>query len=159
MARSEQLDPMSGATIRCGAGEAHMIRFALAAQAFLAASLLGCAHGPPSSATAHADDVAQQPEPIREGDSLAEVRRKLGGHATEEQLSPTEKMLSALYSAPCPDIPAEPTDLSRPACGVGQLLTIRLRIDRVVSLEWGDPRSLPEPGQPVPGPSGGTPER
>lgn len=116
-----------------------MIRTTLVLPAAVAASLLACAHGPEAP---QADDpAATQPgePPIREGDSLAAVRRKLGDGADVRTLSPTEKVLSAMYPAACRDVPAAPGDLSRTPCGAGRLLTVRVRDDRVVSLEWGEP--------------------
>jgi hypothetical protein len=100
----------------------------------LLAVLLSCAHAPGAGAGGGGEGAA-----IREGDSLAEVRRKVGEDASVRAISPTEKVLSALYPSPCPDVPAGPADLSRPACGTLRLLTIRLHEDRVVSVEWGDP--------------------
>jgi hypothetical protein len=108
------------------------------------AALSACAHAPataPSSSTQPATTSAK--EIPAEGDSLNTVRRKLGDGATEKLVSPTERVLSALYSGACPDLPSGPGNLSQPACGTGKVLTVRVRGDRAIVIEWGDPRGAP----------------
>lgn len=114
----------------------------------LAAALLACAHEARVS-----DELPQAPPPesaFHRGDSLAQVSRQLGGHGDVRMISPSEKVLTALYPVPCPDVPGRSADLSRPPCAAARLLTLRFLDDRLISFEWGDPPADPPRAAPLP---------
>lgn len=109
---------------------------------------LGCAHQATrtdASATSASPPTAEQPvdgaSPVALGESLDEVRKRLGPGAVEELLSPTERAISVLYGDVSSVDPMEPSARSRAGfqSNTARVLRVTLRNDKVIAVEWLEP--------------------